>query len=146
MIRMSSSPLTLVAVLAFSHVPAAAQAPTPEEHAACAALAEARNLTITSAGIREGDDGVTYCYARGTIPPAIGFHVQIPLREHWNGRFLMWGDGGKDGDLDFADHRVAEGYAVANTTWATTAGPSRGRRSRWTTGSPRSTSVTARCI
>ena len=26
-----------------------------------------------------------------------------------------WGDGGKDGDLDYADHRVAEGYAVANS-------------------------------
>ena len=25
------------------------------------------------------------------------------------------GDGGKDGDLDFADHRLAEGYAVANS-------------------------------
>ncbi len=25
------------------------------------------------------------------------------------------GDGGKDGDLDFADHRVAQGYAVANS-------------------------------
>ena len=122
MIRASLFPLTLVAALAYSHVPVAAQAPTPEEHAACAALAEAGNLTITSAGIREGDDGVTYCYARGTIPPAIGFHVQIPLRERWNGRFLMWGDGGKDGDLDFADHRVAEGFAVANTNMGHDAG------------------------
>ena len=34
---------------------------------------------------------------------------------NWNGRLLKWGDGGKDGDLDFADHRVAEGYAVANS-------------------------------
>ena len=34
---------------------------------------------------------------RGVIAPAIGFHVQLPLRANWNGRFLMWGDGGKDG-------------------------------------------------
>jgi hypothetical protein len=96
-------------------VTAAAQVPTPEERSQCAALSEVRSLTIVAAAIREGEDGLTYCYARGIIAPAIGFHVQIPLREHWNGRFLMWGDGGKDGDLDFADHRVAEGYAVANT-------------------------------
>jgi hypothetical protein len=104
-------------VLAAALLPAgaAAQTPTAEERAACAGLVDVRNLTIIAAGVRHGDDGLTYCYARGTIPPAIGFHVQIPLREHWNGRFLMWGDGGKDGDLDFADHRVAEGYAVANT-------------------------------
>ncbi|HSH75099.1 MAG TPA: tannase/feruloyl esterase family alpha/beta hydrolase, partial [Longimicrobiales bacterium] len=35
---------------------------------------------------------------------------------------LMWGDGGKDGDLDFADHRLAEGYAVANTNMGHDAG------------------------
>ena len=59
--------------------------------------------------------GWAYCYVRGILPPAIGFHVQLPLRADWNGRFLKWGDGGKDGDLDFADHRVTEGYAVANS-------------------------------
>ena len=32
-----------------------------------------------------------------------------------NGRLLNIGDGGKDGDLDFADHRLAQGYAVANS-------------------------------
>jgi hypothetical protein len=122
MIRTGTSALVLATALATLHDPAAAQAPTAEERAACAALAETRNLTITAAGIREGDNGLTYCYARGTIPPAIGFHVQIPLREHWNGRFLMWGDGGKDGDLDLADHRVAEGYAVANTNMGHDAG------------------------
>jgi feruloyl esterase len=102
--------------------PASAQGATAEERAACSALADVANLTIVAAGIREGEGGVTYCYARGVIPPAIGFHVQIPLRAQWNGRFLMWGDGGKDGDLDFADHRVAEGYAVANTNMGHDAG------------------------
>ena len=56
-----------------------------------------------------------YCYVRGIISPAIHFHAQLPLPENFNGRFLQWGDGGKDGDLDFANHRVAEGYAVTNS-------------------------------
>ena len=83
--------------------------------AACEALLHLRNLTITHAGLSETADGVAYCYVRGILPPAIHFHVQLPLPRNWNGRFLKWGDGGKDGDLDFADHRVAEGYAVANS-------------------------------
>ena len=57
----------------------------------------------------------SYCYVRGILPPAIGFHLQLPLPGNWNGRFLNLGDGGKDGDLDFADHFVAEGYPVANS-------------------------------
>jgi feruloyl esterase len=78
-------------------------------------LGRSRFLTIISAAIHETEDGLAYCYVRGILPPAIGFHVQLPLRADWNGRFLKWGDGGKDGDLDYADHRVAEGYAVANS-------------------------------
>jgi feruloyl esterase len=101
---------------------AAAQAPTVDERAACAAISALANVTILHAGVRDGAGDLAYCYVRGVIAPAIGFHVQIPLREHWNGRFLMWGDGGKDGDLDFADHRVAEGYAVANTNMGHDAG------------------------
>jgi feruloyl esterase len=95
-----------------------AQAPRAgagDDAAACAELALVPNLTITFAGVRQAQGGLSYCYVRGIIAPAIGFHVQLPLRASWNGRFLMWGDGGKDGDLDFADPRVAEGYAVANT-------------------------------
>ena len=92
-----------------------AQAP-PSTRAACEALIDVANLTITSARLIESQStGVRYCYVKGVLQPAVGFHVQLPLPENWNGRFLMWGDGGKDGDLDFADHRVAEGYAVANT-------------------------------
>jgi hypothetical protein len=93
-----------------------------EEESACAALTDIRNLTIISADVREvrearaspaywvrvaGYDVVRYCYVKGIISPTIRFHVQLPLPENWNGRFLNWGDGGKDGDLDFADHRVA---------------------------------------
>jgi len=83
---------------------------------ACAALLQLPNLTITSASLRDNDQSDSpYCYVRGIIAPAIHFHAQLPLPENWNGRFLQWGDGGKDGDLDFANHRVAEGYAVTNS-------------------------------
>jgi len=84
--------------------------------AACEALLDLRSLTLTSARLVESDTtGVTYCYVKGILSSAIGFHTQLPLPDQWNGRYLTWGDGGKDGDLDFADARVAEGYAVANS-------------------------------
>ncbi len=84
--------------------------------AACEALADLRSLTITRAEVTENPfDGSSYCYVRGIISPAIHFHAQLPLPTNWNGRFLQWGDGGKDGDLDYANHRVAEGYAVTNS-------------------------------
>ena len=81
----------------------------------CESLLHLDNLTITYAGIRETTENVSYCYIKGILPPAIQFHVQLPFPRSWNSRFLKWGDGGKDGDLDFADHRVDEGYAVANS-------------------------------
>lgn len=82
----------------------------------CEALSDLRSLTITRAEVTENPfDGSSYCYVRGIISPAIHFHAQLPLPENWNGRFLQWGDGGKDGDLDYANHRVAEGYAVTNS-------------------------------
>jgi hypothetical protein len=84
--------------------------------ARCAALRDLPNLTITMAKIVAADaDTPSYCYVRGTIPPGIAYHVQLPLAANWNGRFLKYGDGTKDGDLDYADHRLAEGYAVANS-------------------------------
>ena len=88
---------------------------TESERAGCAALLQTRNLTITYAGIATTGDGTAYCYVKGILPPAIQFHAQLPLPAEWNGRFLKWGDGGKDGDLDFADRRLVEGYAVANS-------------------------------
>lgn len=108
--------LSGVMIWSQSDVPGA-QAPTgtEAERASCAALQRTRNLTITYAGVATTRDGTAYCYVKGILPPAIQFHVQLPLPGAWNGRFLKWGDGGKDGDLDFADHRVAEGYAVANS-------------------------------
>ena len=92
-----------------------AQSVPSQQLEACSALLDTRNLTLTSARVRSTADGTPHCYVRGIIYPAIHYHVQLPLPGHWNGRFLQWGDGGKDGDLDFADHRVAEGYAVANS-------------------------------
>ncbi len=87
-----------------------------KQEQACLALTDVRGLTIIRAELVPSTDSTpSYCYAKGVISPAIGYHVQLPLPENWNGRFLNWGDGGKDGDLDFADHRVAEGYAVANS-------------------------------
>ena len=87
-----------------------------EAEQACQALAQIRNLTLTSAELVEATDSTPqYCYVKGVISSAISYHVQLPLPENWNGRFVNWGDGGKDGDLDFADFRVAQGYAVANS-------------------------------
>ena len=87
-----------------------------EDQASCEALIATRNLTITWAQLVKATDSTPrYCYVKGIISPAISYHVQLPLLRNWNGRFLNWGDGGKDGDLDFADHRVAQGYAVANS-------------------------------
>lgn len=107
--------LPVLSLLLFATLPAQAQV-VPTDVQACDALRDMRNLTITRAGIRENSsDGSNYCYVRGIISPAIHFHAQLPLQNNWNGRYLMWGDGGKDGDLDYADHRVAEGYAVTNS-------------------------------
>ena len=74
-----------------------AQITNLDERIACEDLENIRNLTIISAEIRENDLSVDqYCYVRGIISPAIHFHAQLPLRQNWNGRFLQWGDGGKD--------------------------------------------------
>ena len=87
-----------------------------EAELACLELAHIRNLTLTSAELVEATDSTPqYCYVKGIISPSISYHVQLPLPDNWNGRFVNWGDGGKDGDLDFADYRVAQGYAVANS-------------------------------
>lgn len=84
--------------------------------AACQALLDATNITISSAALRPASGQTPeHCYIRGAIGGRIRFHMQLPLPGAWNGRLLNIGDGGKDGDLDFADHRLAQGYAVANS-------------------------------
>ena len=115
--------ISVLALVLGAWVKLARQGPS-QEQSACAALTDMLNLNITSAELvkvdesraqRRSYDVVQYCYVKGIIAPAIRFHVQLPLPENWNGRFLKWGDGGWDGHLNFADHRVAEGYAVANS-------------------------------
>ncbi len=94
-----------------------------DDEAACKALLETRNLTLGVARLVEATETIPrYCYVKGLISPAIAYHVQLPLPRNWNGRFVNWGDGAKDGDLDFADHRVAQGYAVANSNTGHDAG------------------------
>jgi feruloyl esterase len=114
-----STALAVAAAVAGCGVPPAASpvavAADPDA-AACEALRDLPNLTIALARLVEADgDTPRHCYVRGAIPPGIVYHLQLPLPESWNGRFLKYGDGTKDGDLDFADHRLAQGYAVANS-------------------------------
>ena len=81
----------------------AAQTPS-EDEAACRGLLGTRNLTLRVARLVEATETTPrYCYVKGLISPAIVYHVQLPLPRNWNGRFVNWGDGAKDGDLDFAD-------------------------------------------
>lgn len=102
---------------------ASAQSTPSQEEQSCRALVNVPSLTITSAGLRQtSGTGVAYCYVRGFIPPGIRYHAQLPLPGNWNERFLNWGDGGKDGLLNFADHRVAQGFAVANSNMGHDAG------------------------
>ena len=81
---------------------------------ACEALVDAVEITVTRATWVSGGES-DHCYIRGVVTPNIRYHIQLPAKGDWNGRLLHWGDGGKDGDLDFAPHRLAEGYAVVNS-------------------------------
>jgi len=109
-----SAPLGLILLLLMSA--SGASAAEPQDADVCASLSGARNLTIlASALVPAQGDVPSHCYVRGLISPSTHYHVQLPLPQNWNGRFLMWGDGGKDGDLDFANERLAQGYAVANS-------------------------------
>ena len=106
--------LPTLAIGWFAHLPNGHGQDDPA--ARCAAMSDMRNLTVYKAEWRPaGESAPAHCYLRGLISPNIHYHVQLPPPEAWNGRFLHWGDGGHDGDLDYAPHRVAEGYAVANS-------------------------------
>jgi hypothetical protein len=112
----TSQHATFLLGLAIVALPGAASAADDADALQCSALLSTRNLTITSAELMPAtDETPAYCLAKGTIAPQIRYQLQLPLPQNWNGRYLNWGDGGKDGDLDFADHRVAEGYAVSNS-------------------------------
>jgi len=129
--------------------PAAASTPLTidEDAAACLALLDLPNLTITMAKVvvPQGDTP-RYCYVRGAIPPGIAYHVQLPLPANWNGRFLLWGDGTKDGRSRF--RRQASRARVRGGEHEH--GARRGRRARRVvrvrqSPGPRSTSVIAPC-
>jgi feruloyl esterase len=84
--------------------------------AGCEALLNLPNLTVTRAVLRPASGTApAHCYIQGMIDSRIRFHMQLPFPENWTGRLLNIGDGGKDGQLDFADNRLAQGYAVANS-------------------------------
>ncbi|MEE8349144.1 MAG: tannase/feruloyl esterase family alpha/beta hydrolase [Acidobacteriota bacterium] len=113
-IMMRVVPTSLFFVCLTSGVSVAQTRSADEE--ACQALLTTRDLTLRLARLVEATETTPrYCYVKGVISPAIVYQVQLPLPREWNGRFVNWGDGAKDGDLDFADHRVAQGYAVANS-------------------------------
>ncbi len=106
---------TLTAGLHAAVEPGRAPAQSPNMET-CQALAAMPNLTITLARLEPAAGFVPeHCYIQGTISGSIRFHMQLPLPADWNGRLLNIGDGGKDGDLDFADARLEQGYAVANS-------------------------------
>src|SRR5262245_16084643 len=91
-----------------------APAPPADDQAACAALMEMLDLTITYAVLKPATAAAPqHCYVQGNIQGRIRFHVQLPMRGNWNGKLVNIGHAGKDGDLDFADNYVAEGYATA---------------------------------
>jgi feruloyl esterase len=106
-------------VAALAAAAAQAQAPdaqAPAAAARCEALLDMPDLTVTQARFKPATAAApAHCYVRGSIAGRIRFHMQLPAPAAWNGRLVNVGDGGKDGDLDYADHRVAQGYAVANS-------------------------------
>src|SRR5437763_849205 len=86
------------------------------DRAACEALLDVNNLTITSAVLKPASgDAPEHCYVRGTIAGRIRYNVQLPLRSAWNGRLVNIGDGGKDGALNVDNSELAAGFAVANS-------------------------------
>ena len=101
-------------------VPVAAEAqrlaPSSDERLACERLIEMPRLTVTYAVLKPATASVPqHCYMQGLLSGRIRFHMQLPLRTSWNGRLLNIGNGGKAGNLRYADDRVAQGYAVANS-------------------------------
>ena len=117
--RFALAVLAVVSSLTVLVIPIAGRQSSSEDRGRqvqCEALLDMPNLTITRA-VSKPASGSTpaYCYVQGTIDSRIRFHMQLPLHGNWNGRLLNIGDGGKDGVLNFADRRLAQGYAVANS-------------------------------
>jgi feruloyl esterase len=125
-IRFAAAFWWVAPVLLLSAQPTTAGGPGPQPsdtEAACRALLKLPDVTVTLAELTAAEgETPEHCYIRGTIAPAIRFHMQLPLPSRWNGRLLNIGDGGKDGDLDYAPERLAQGYAVANSNMGHDAG------------------------
>ncbi|MDB5446852.1 MAG: tannase/feruloyl esterase family alpha/beta hydrolase [Phenylobacterium sp.] len=56
-----------------------------------------------------------FCRVTGVISPSVRFEVWLP--DHWNGKFVMAGEGGTAGYINYRDMRlaIAAGYATAST-------------------------------
>lgn len=120
---LSVATLTALTVMMTPAEARQATSATSNDAAACEAMLRTSTLSITQAVIMPASGPTpAYCYIQGTISGRIRYHMQLPLAANWNGRLLNIGDGGKDGDLDLADHRLAEGYAVANSNMGHDAG------------------------
>ena len=103
---------------------------SPEDAAMCTSMLRARDLTLTQAMLVPASrETPEYSYIQGIISGRIRFHMQLPLQANWNGRLLNIGDGGKDGDLDWADHRLGKDTPWRTRIPAMTQEPIRVRRS-----------------
>src|SRR5689334_19373287 len=89
----------------------------------CTSLRSLTNKEMTIAiatSLSESAEAPAHCRVVGQILPAVGFEVQMPAE--WNGRFVMYGNGGFAGDsldsrgrqLQFA-RAMRQGYATAAT-------------------------------
>src|SRR5262245_18305567 len=98
-----------------------------DDEAACAALREMADVTVTYAVMKPATaTAPPHCYVQCKIQGRIRVRVQLPMRAGWNGKLVNIGYGGKDGDLEFADNYVTEGYATANSNMGHDAGSSPG--------------------
>jgi len=83
------------------------------EQLRCEALLDHSALAIYDARLTETIHG-RFCKLQG-MTGQIRYVVVMPLPSRWNGRFLMNGDGGHDGDIDIPMDAVMRGFVVANT-------------------------------
>jgi len=89
----------------------------------CADLRSLTNNELTIAitvSVPESADAPAHCRVVGQLLPTVGFEVQMPA--DWNGRFVMFGNGGFAGDALEARGRqlqfgraMRRGYATAAT-------------------------------
>ncbi len=111
--------IVLVALLALVHAGCSPTSDSVQEGSvsveeACTALLDIRDLTIVDARYVESDSE-SYCRISG-ITGQIHYAVKLPAPDQWNGRFLMNGDGGHDGDIDMVTVGTdSRGYVVANS-------------------------------